>query len=157
VSTQPESGSKEKETEVRVSPSTNSGRGSAAVPVTIVVDDADKSESVCCQLRCAVLTCCRRVRRRSELATVCWAAARDRHRQNPELIQDPGPCGAAGSTCRDCRPIVATAWELIGQKGCRAGAGNAAACPSRHRCFGKRAQQRTSTGSPDASAVSVRM
>jgi hypothetical protein len=56
VSTQPESGSKEKETQVRVSPSTNSGRGTAVVPVTIVVDEADKSESVWCQLRCAVLT-----------------------------------------------------------------------------------------------------
>jgi hypothetical protein len=72
-------------------------------------------------------------------------------------MQDPGPCGAAGSACRDCRPIVATAWQLIGQKGCRAGAGNAAASPSRHRCFGKRAQRRPSTGSPGASAVSVRI
>lgn len=80
VSTQPESGSKEKETQVRVSPSTNSGRGTAAVPVTIVVDEADKSESVCCQLRCAVLTDFAGERpprlpkgpAQEQLATVCW-------------------------------------------------------------------------------------
>jgi hypothetical protein len=103
---------------------------------------------------------CRRVRRRSSSWRRCWVlgalGGRPRQAWPESRMQDPGPCGAAEFACRDCRPIVATAWQLIGQKGCRSGAGNTAASPSRHRCFGKRAQRRPSTGSPGASAVSVR-